>query len=315
MTDILEGTDVVEIQLPLLVKLSVEDSNTSKEFTISVDENGYILLTPYVKEAQFDSVELDLDMNDIVDPELRRVVLITNAECSSDNRDIVATVDEIGECVIRFEDSTNKFLSVSIDDSLNIITEGVAVHQYNNYVLLNAGDGWDVKAPDGEIVEEGIATLAEAKIFVLKMELERLTALQNPDKAQEVEEQFNPLHESLCDLTCNFEDSEGTIECDSFEGSRYCSHVLSSKYHKVVESYSDTGYLIEYFDRKKDDELTDYERHEIIAKFLRGELPVQMAEGSPLDSYIPLEDLDSGKYIYFYDPESGSIPVYTREGK
>lgn len=335
-----------------IVMTSHGDNNF--DFSTTIDELGQIVLTPLSNNVEFKTVEVVLEdmecfpescmsSEDDVITKSFCLNLDTTLLSESDNHDVAAIVDDIGQVVIHPIETTTTFVSVAVGDSLNIVTEDLQCVDYFGYKLCNNGDGWDITDPSGESVEVGVATLPEAKVIVLTTELHLLESLTedveeqssetvedetvsaeiNIDEipsdvaAEVVSEELteityseDEIEDALVTLTDMFKDTQGTIRCDTVSEQDICCDILS-KHYSSVECHNDNGVLtISYSNSDTIVESTDVSKQEIINKFLQGELSLFSDEGEPQSSYIHLNELDANGYKYYYDEETGAIISY-----
>ena len=276
--------ETVTINIPVDITMSaVED--VPMEFTASIDELGRIVLTPVSTDAEFVDVCLRPEENtDITDHFEKNIVTVDNSTrilkqtsivitanmlLESPNQELVATTDEIGQIVISPISDKNVFLTASFEESLNLVTEDMQVVEYFGYKLVNTGDGWNVTSPDNKDVEEGVATLSEAKILVLETELRALRGLNE------------------------------TIETSS----EVQSPTEESELDKEVEPDVDAEVITEHTSE-------EYDTHDIITRFMQGDVALFSDEGTPSDSYVHLKELDAKGYSYYYDKESDIVVSY-----
>ena len=119
------------------------------------------------------------------------------------------------------------------------------------------------------------------------------------------------------ELTNSYEEDSGTFEIDNICEGSICLKLLREHYDVEVDLV-DNAIVINY---KKQEDLTedlndknDESRMNIIMKFMQGDIPLFSDEGTPLVSYIHLDELDSNGYEYYYDEESGAIVTYPVRG-
>ena len=254
--DVEVGIETVSMDIPVRVSmLAVE--NASFEFTASIDDAGQIVLTPVDADMTFESANtedtVDYDtpileqetVEEVVTNSVRKETsILINATmlAESDSRAVSADVDEIGQCVIYPMSKENSFVTASIAGSLNLVTEEFAAVEYNGFKLVNAGDGWNVYCPQGTLMEEGIATLTEAKIFVCRSELARLKKLKNEECHYTLRDQTES---TICELTNDYADMRGKLECDSIEEAQLCEELLKEHYTLITEQVEDK-YVVSY---------------------------------------------------------------------
>ena len=191
------------IDIPLRVTMT-SVNNALFEFTASIDELGQIILTPTTKDVEFTSantesnVEYDVPVleqetvtstDDNLTIKETSILIRANMIIEESGCNYSADVDEIGQVVIYPIETKNTFVTATIEDSLNLVTEEFKSEEYFGYKLINNGDGWNIIDCNGNVIEEGVATLHEAKILVCKEELSNLESLvenvDNTDKTSE----------------------------------------------------------------------------------------------------------------------------------
>lgn len=281
-SEISTNIDAVTIDIPVRVTMiSYDDAST--EFTTSIDELGQIVLTPVSKDAEFTNVSIydDTDSENFISNQesittvddsitTTEIPLIINASMLRESEDssISAVVDEIGQIIIYPVAEKNVFVTAVFKRSLNLITEEMQEVEYCDYRLVNTGDGWDVFSPEGEKLEEGLATIHEAKILVCTSELEKLKRLtENVSEDNTSDTQEDKQSDNKPEVTA-----------------------------EVIE---------EKLDLTQEDN-----KQEIISRFMQGDIALFSDSGVPLDTYIPLPQLDAKGYNYFYDEESDAIVSY-----
>ena len=281
-------TDATTVTIPVRVKLS-SYNQAPFEFTSSIDESGQIVLTPTSKYVSFEDAKTSYDYEDETDLINKKTTTVSTGDqtfrettimltasmiCEDTDKRVSADIDEIGQAVIYPVSKNNVFVTASIEDSLNLVTEDMSVEEYFGYRLINNGDGWDVKDSEGTVIEEGIATKSEAKIFVLTHELNKIKNLS----------------EELLD-TPEKESDKNTEENNSKEIPEVSAEIVE----EAVENEKELN------------------RTNIINRFLQGDVPLFSDNGTPLETYIHINELDSNGYVYYYDEESDSIVSYPEE--
>lgn len=195
--DIEVGIDAIAVEIPLRVEMT-SVNNAPFEFETSIDEVGQIILTPTTKDVEFIRIETEdtvsyeipimeqeteiIEENDSSSMPFttKKTSLLLRASMLAESGDhrVTADIDEIGQAVICPMNKSDVFVSATIGDSLNLITEDVAMQIYcDNYKLINPGDCWIVKDPNEAVIGKDFKTINDAKIFVCNTEIERLSRL------------------------------------------------------------------------------------------------------------------------------------------
>lgn len=351
------NTTTATVEIPVRVTMT-SYMNAPFDFDASIDEVGQIVLTPTSKDVEF----IDANTDSTVDYEIpvaeQETVETTDGSITEKTTSIIVTatllarskdanfsadIDEIGQCIIYPMGTDDVFLTVSINNSLNIVTEELKTENYFGYTFTNNGDGWDIKDTEGNVIEEGVATLPEAKILVLETELSKLKRnltesveaedqpesddnkqeepekTENPEETKEVPEvtakvvieSVDSIKNKLTDLTNNFSDDKGIIRCDTEEELEACSEILRDHYNEVLSCNNNGLFTVSYSSAEVNDNVRD--NMDIIVRFLQGELDSITVEGTPNAEYIHIEELDTDDCEYYYDPESDSLGCYTKE--
>lgn len=195
----MNNTNIVSqtVDIPLRVTMSATEGS-GFEFKAFIDD-GKILISPVNNEMQFDSVftedsfefEVPIMEQPTEESTVDNLMIKSTSFCmtadmmtESENISVTASINDLGQIVLTPADLSNYFVSAVINDSLSLVTESLQKVEYFGYVLINAGDGWDVKDYSGNVIDEGVATLAEAKIVAITNELHILegTLTENIDE-------------------------------------------------------------------------------------------------------------------------------------
>lgn len=367
--DIAVGVDAITIDIPLRVEMT-SVNNAPFEFTTSIDELGQIILTPTTKDMEFVSAntegnveydvpimeqetitEVDEDSSVMFTKRTTSIMIKGNMLAETESREVSADVDEIGQVVIYPLAEKNTFVTASVADSLNLVTEALETVEYFGYRLVNNGDGWDIYNYTNELIEEGVATLAEAKIVACTTEIhlleplvEELDAQQSTENsegdaetdeaavpenvtAEVIEEAITTVSENkplsveevtniLKNLTDDFTDSEGAIKCDTDAEKVLCLPILEYHYNDVkVKGDIDADYIVITYKDVKTlvESITDEERLNIINRFLQGNVALFTDTTEPKEEFLHLTELDASGYEYYYDKETDAIVAYPVE--
>lgn len=362
METITQAVTPKTVNIPLHVEMT-SVNGAPFEFTANIDEVGQIILTPTTQDVAFLSVEtattteageeifkqeettIETDSSSMTfERKITTIYVTANMLIENeDNTDIAAVVNDFGQIVIYPLAKENNFVTASVNNSLNLITEAMtAVEEYcDGYKLINPGDGWRVRSPlDGRIIASGLDSLNDAKIFVCETEIKRLKSLpeelaqekesKNTEESEEpevtaevieeavvtnklVEFSAEEVKQAVLDITNNYKDPSGLIKCDTMSEGNICQRLLKDHYRTVNVDLED-GYMVINYSGNISlvEELDPSERMEVINRFAQGDIDAFEAEGSPLNSYIHLTELDSDKHEYYYDEDSDTIGVYKK---
>lgn len=314
--------DVTPRSLTISLRVSMSADNTDTfEFTTDIDEIGQIVLTPVNESVKFTQVENVAIINDIegtgsdtvielAEPTTKEhtIVLSTTLLTETEHPEVTAYIDDNNRCIVCPVDKETSFLTATLDDNLNLITEEMQIEEYcDGYKLINPGDTWYVKTPKSELIGKGFDTLAQAKIFVCKTEiakLENLTEAIENNSCDITEQQ-------LSDLTSEFSE-EGVILCSTECEQEACVNILQKHYTNVhTNKKDDKLYVMYHNDRPLNEELDEENKQKLIWRMMHGDIDIVFSDKQPSEQYEHLPELDSDKYTYYYDEESDVIVSYS----
>lgn len=294
--DVEIGVSEQSIQVPVRVTVSsVNDAPLT--FTCSIDNVGQIILTPVSKDVEFisanteDNTEYETDIIDqeviihdktdsYIEQSMSIVLDTTMLVEEGATTNVSADVDEIGQCVIYPMSKENIFLTVSINETLNLITE-----EENN-------------------------TSEEQKI---PQDVEA-TVVENIDTTREDSLTEEQLERALKEITNNYRELEGGIYCDSKYEQDTCAKILSKHYPEVTTGLEYDRLTVLYSrEQKLTEELSENELLNVLIRFLQGDITlVTDANFEPKEHFIHLAEVDTEELEYYYDPESDVIGVFKK---
>lgn len=126
--DVEVGTEAQTEHIQLLLEMSRESETNSFDYTVDVDDVGQIVLTPKDEGTSFVSIQRLAGYDSIeetVEENTKKFALSLDANmlAENDNFDWFVDIDEVGQAVITPDDEDTSFLTVSVNDSLNLVTE------------------------------------------------------------------------------------------------------------------------------------------------------------------------------------------------
>ena len=293
-TNVMEDVDVnIEsktLRFPVRVKMSSASAETLDcGFLMSLDDNGMIVLTPKSNDCEFIDATTEWESDDYVtdtDTHITEIdgtfvkeftVTITAnllKEIASDK--INADIDSIGQCVI-YPEEGNSFVSAAQENSLNLVTE-------------------DSDAPTEEGTDESTEKDSDTKVVP---DLEgKLVEEADPEYS------FEEVFDELKQITNNFKEASGTVECVYESEMKAGVKILEAHYTQVdVEKIND-WYHISY---SMTPQLTEeFNTQDVVARFMQGEIGIFEDTKVPANS-IRLSELDSHGFEGYYEPESDSV--------
>lgn len=315
-----------------------EDADSTFDYYCDVDENGAVVFTPETSGTKFDAIELveECAEDDVVDNVATKCITLTFTMLSDDNNfNYHCIVDDIGQAIILPDSERTSFVTVSVQDSLNLVEE-IKSEQLYEYTLRNSGDGWDVLLGD-DVIEEGFATIAEAKVFILTKKLAELNHEVSPvneeieqDTPDETEDEREDegtkekpddeeidttarviesceIKNLLNSITENNTRRSVAIRCKDKERDSFVE-LLSENYNNVhEEKVSEDEFIIR---ANKDVTDASIDTQDVILQYLMGNIDQYEGVGEPEENYILLDQLTHDNYRYYFDPESGCIVYY-----
>lgn len=308
--DVEVGTDSHTEALHLTLEMVRPDETTSFDYHVDIDDVGQIVFTPDDSSVSFVDIERLAgydSVEDVIDGNTRRfsVSLTANMIADDGNFDWFCDIDEIGQAVVTPDAENTSFLSVSVADSLNLVTESM------DKIVLEALEPG---------TEEFNARVQEC--------VERVTTLQGLFEsaisiAEDIENDFRALGCHSADIDGymirylkNFiEDREGEVSCAEFVRrlEEVAQPAAEEPVEESIEPVNEGDIVLENdIVMEKIDEL---DRHNIIDRFMKGDIGIFSEDGEPADSYVHLDELDTviGKtdYKYYYDEESDAVVCYS----
>lgn len=198
-----------------------KDSANEFRCIASIDEAGQIVLTPVVEEMSFVNVFVSEDSDD------SNLCIRATMLMESDTTAVNTFIDSIGQCIIQPETELNTFVSASINDSLNLITEDTDNNKQEDDEKATSEEETDVKLDDADVKAE----VLDEQII-------------DPDNVVEVA--VNEIESCLAELTQKFTEPQGKIQCDTIKEKTSVEEILSGKYATVNTIFKDGKYLITY---------------------------------------------------------------------
>lgn len=309
--DVEVGTESHTETLHLILEMTRLNESTPFDYHVDIDDVGQIVFTPDDSSVSFVDIERlagDDSVADVVDGNIRRfsVTLAANMIADDANFDWFCDIDEIGQAVVTPDAENTSFLSVSVADSLNLVTESM-----DKIIVETLEPGSNEFTARLEACTERVATL--------KGLFESAIAL-----AEDIENDFRALGCHSADIDGymvryleNFiEDREGEVSCAEFV--RRLEEVSApAETEEPVEESVETvneGNIVHENDSVTE-AIDELDRHNIIDRFMKGDIGIFSDDGEPSDSYIHLDELDTvdGKtsYKYYYDEESDAVVCYS----
>lgn len=338
--DVDVGTNSKTVAIECNVRIARENPEATFEYKVDIDDVGQIVFTPYDVGTRFCHEAEDVTPGDNV--KFETVKLTAQMISESGNYDYFVGTDDVGQFVITPDVEDTSFLTVSVEDSLNLVTEdtaGIVVDPEEDYrpefsvgdrviVSFNGNnrpgeiidfvdtdpmdnetgvdsgefDAWIVRFDDG--TQEMIGQCYMTLDNTTVEGVQDMKILKESNKYRDFDWDRSELYAVIKN-----DGSYAGVPCLSYEEARELSYHPGSKIFKLV--LADTPE-----EEPLDEDLTETDKMDIVGKVMRGELAVFSSEGEPDPSYVHIPELSSthGKLVfeYYYDEESGEVISYSK---
>ena len=119
--DVSVGTDAKTVTIRCDVRIARKTSEASFDYNVGIDDVGQIVFTPYDIGTRFcpEGEELVVDDNVKLDTVELTAMMISD----TGNYDYFMGTDDIGQFVITPEEESTSFLTASVNNSLNLVTD------------------------------------------------------------------------------------------------------------------------------------------------------------------------------------------------
>lgn len=333
------GTESRTINIECAVRIQRENPEATFEYNVDIDDVGQIVFTPYDAGTRFCHEGEDVVEGEDVKFETVHLTAQMISDC--DNYDYFMGTDEIGQFVITPDVQDSSFLTVSVEDSLNLVTEGadsivvdpdyvpefdigdrVVVHLNGNdrpgvivdYVDTDPMDdatgadsgefeAWVVRFDDSTQEMIGTCYMTHENEIVECEETDSMKVLKESNKYRDFD-----WNDDLYAVIKN----DGTyagVPCRSYAEASQLAYHPGSKIFKLVLEDDATEEPLE-------ENLSELDRMDVVNKVMRGELSVFSGDGEPEESYIPIPELNTthGKlaFEYYYDEATGEVISYAK---
>ena len=341
--DVDVGTSSKTVTIECDVKIEREDPNATFEYQVDIDDVGQIVFTPYDVGTRFCHSGEDVVEGENV--KFETVRLTAQMVSESGNYDYFTGTDDVGQFVITPDVEDTSFLTVSVDDSLNLVTEdtdSIVVDPDENYLSpFDVGDRVVVQFNgnncSGEIIEfvntdpMDVATGVDSGEFAAwivrfddgtqEMIGQQYMTLENVTEGckgnnMKVLKEANKYRDFEWDQTELYAvvKNDGRYAgrpCISYgEAQNMAANHDGSKIFKLVLEDDPTEEPLE-------ESVSDTDRMNIVNRVMKGDLPIYEESGEPSPDMIHLEELDSAHgpvvYEYYYDEASDSVVSYMKQ--
>ena len=314
------GTDSKTVNIECNVRIERANPDSSFDYNVDTDDVGQIVFTPYDVGTRFCHSGEDVVEGENI--KFETVKLTAHMISDVDDYDYSMDTDDIGQFVITPIAEGTSFLSVSVNDSLNLVTEGaekIAVDP-EDVSEFNVGDrvivhfnGNDRPGVIVDLVSEDPMdsyTGADSGNFEARV-------VRFDDGTQEMIGACYMTHENQLTEARDFEWTQKELYAVVKDDGTYAGIPCTGYEEAQQLSYNHEGSRIFRLVLTITEELTEGVDHQdIVNKVMRGDISVFSGEGEPEENFIRIPELDNKhgmlKFEYYYDPESDSVVSYSR---
>ena len=310
--DVDVGTDTHTEMIHLKLEMIRQLDDASFEYHVDIDDVGQIVFTPVDNNTSFTDVNrlAGYDTTDDTIEGNKRTFAITltaNMLSEDNNFDWFYDLDEVGQAVITPDSEATSFLTVAIDDSLNLVTEC-----NESLTLTEALDPTsDEYAKKRELCVEVMTDLDD----MLEQVGKKFEALQRLLEEMGVEARdFEKILKAIA--ACHQgREGEPSIADAMRRIEEYESAAQSEQAEPVEESVQNV-----FTENLVMEELDEEEKLNVIDRFMKGEVTIVQVDKVPVEeTVVRLSDLDSkaesGDADFYYDTEKDVVICHNRRAK
>jgi ribosomal protein L17 len=268
------GSQTLDMKVKLTMSKDADDA--SYDYKVDVDEMGQIVFTPTDTTASFTDIcatTSDVEEHIIDNKKVFSIDLTANILFEDDNQtdpSWEASIDDVGQAVIYPIVERASFLTVSVKDSLNLITEEKEEEEVPTEEAKPSEEESkeEVKIDPEKEKEEMIQNTVDNVTAEVKESIETSKKSYKKKKSAKVvepiveaivEEQpylFEEALNKVASLTKNFATTKGMIKTGFFTEGLYAKHILKKFYNTVQTSYNE-GWTTIIYDHKNVNTLTE----------------------------------------------------------
>lgn len=348
--DVDVGTDSKTVTIQCNLRIEREDSTATFDYSVDIDDVGQIVFTPHDVGTRFCHSGEDVVEGENI--KFETVTLTAQMLSDVDNYDYFMGTDEVGQFVITPEAEGTSFLSASVDDSLNLVTETLGSEDLHDpyddeecpdwmessfkigdRVIVHLKHGGE---ESGKIVDYLSEDPMDSYLGCYSGEFSAwVVELDTGDRIMAGEGYLSPeiTNESCEDKNMKFlKESDATKDWEWDHDELYAVIKADGRYAGVPCLSYEEAHDLSYHPGSKifkltllpgqedteelEEEVTPFDRHKIVDRVMKGDLAVFSEEGTPDPAFIHLTELDtvSGPLVfeYYYDEESDSVVSYSR---
>lgn len=239
----------VDIKVKLVMQTEAEGATFN--YSIDIDDVGQIVLTPEDTTTSFISI---VKIEELIDPIINdnektfSISLTANILYDNDSsEDIIwdTAIDEVGQAVIYPIDRDASFLSVSAEDSLNLITE--------EQTTETSKEATEEEKSEENKSEENKEEVTDTNTTATEPEEAPYKRAEIKAKVIEgVEPSFSykKIEESLSQITDNFSKEKGILRTSYPSEAILTKHIMEKYYQDVTSSIDENWTIINYENKK-----------------------------------------------------------------
>ena len=310
--DVDVGTDTHTETIHLKLEMTRQLDDASFEYHVDIDDVGQIVFTPVDNNTSFTDINRLAGYDtpdDIIEGNKRTFAITLTANMLSEDKnfDWFYDLDEVGQAVITPDSEATSFLTVAIDDSLNLVTEC-----NESLTLTEALDPTsDEYAKKRGLCVEVMTDLDDMLDLVGK----KFEALQR--LLEEIGIEASDFEKILKAIAACHQGREGEPSiADAMRRIREYESAAQSEQTDVVEESVQKVFNEDLVMEELDEE----ERLNIIDRFMKGEVTIVQVDEVPVEeTVVRLADLDSkaesGDVDFYYDTEKDVVVCHNKRAK
>lgn len=249
--DIEVGLSNRTVNIKVKLVMQTEAEGATFNYSIDIDDVGQIVFTPEDTTTSFISI---VKIEDLIDPIINdnektfSISLTANILYDNDASDDIiwdTAIDEVGQAVIYPIDRDASFLSVSAEDSLNLITE--------EQTTETSKEATEEEKSEENKSEENKEEVTDTNTTATEPEEAPYKRAEIKAKVIEgVEPSFSykKIEESLSQITDNFSKEKGILRTSYPSEAILAKHIMEKYYQNITSSLEENWNIITYDDKK-----------------------------------------------------------------
>ena len=310
--DVDVGTDTHTETIHLKLEMTRQLDDASFEYHVDIDDVGQIVFTPVDNNTSFTDINrlAGYDTTDDIIEGNKRTFAITltaNMLSEDNNFDWFYDLDEVGQAVITPDSEVTSFLTVAIDDSLNLVTE------CNESLTLT----------------EALDPTSDEYSKKRELCVDVMTDLD--DMLEQVGKKFEALQRLLEEMGVEARDFEKILKAiaachQGREGDPSIADAMRRIEEYEAAAQSEQAEPVEesvqkvFTEELVMEELDEEEKLKVIDRFMKGEVTIVQVDEVPVEeTIVRLADLDSkaesGDADFYYDTEKDVVVCHNKRAE